>query len=102
MKACRGDDSGCADGRGKDEVKVYRLRSIKSAVMSEESPYPALSTRRCAKEPAPRNLRLADPSLTLTRTQYPAIVGNTGNRKPLTYAEIASPCNAQQPLTAHS
>jgi hypothetical protein len=23
-----------------------------------------------------------DPSLTLTRTQYPAIVGNTGNRKP--------------------
>ena len=44
MKARRGDDSGCADGRGKDEVKVSRLRSIKSAVMSEESPYPALST----------------------------------------------------------
>jgi hypothetical protein len=40
--------------------------------------------------------------LTLTRTQYPAKVGNTGNRKPLTYAEIASPCNVQQPLTAHS
>jgi hypothetical protein len=24
-----------------------------------------------------------DPSLTLTRTQYPAIVGNSGNRKPV-------------------
>ncbi len=43
-----------------------------------------------------------DPNLTLTRTQYPAIVGNTGNRKPFTYAGFASPCNAQQPLTAHS
>jgi hypothetical protein len=62
--------------------------------MSEESPYPALSTRRCAKEPAPRNLRLADPSLTLTRTQHPAIVSNTGNKRSLTYAEFAIPCNA--------
>jgi hypothetical protein len=93
---------GRADGRGKEEVEVSRLRSIKSAVMSEESPYPALSTRRCAKEPAPRNLRLADPSLTLTRTPYPAIVGNAGNRRPLIYAGFASQRNPQQPLTAHS
>jgi hypothetical protein len=45
---------------------------------------------------------LLDPSLTLTRTQCPAIAGNTGNRKPLTHAVYASQCNAQQPLTAHS
>jgi hypothetical protein len=29
-------------------------------------------------------------------------VGNAGNRKPVTYAEFANPCNAQQLLTAHS
>jgi hypothetical protein len=40
--------------------------------------------------------------LTLTRTQHPAIVGNAGNRKPFVYAGFANPCNAQQPLTAHS
>jgi hypothetical protein len=40
--------------------------------------------------------------LTLTRMQYPAIVGNRGNRKCFTYAEFATLCNAQQPLTAHS
>ena len=49
-----------------------------------------------------RNPRHPDPSLTLTRVQSPAIVGNTGNRKPFTYAGVAYPCNAQQPLTAHS
>jgi hypothetical protein len=43
-----------------------------------------------------------DPSLTLTRTQHPAIVGNAGNRKPFVYAGYANPCNAQQLLTAHS
>src|SRR5215210_3554086 len=43
-----------------------------------------------------------DPSLTLTRTQYPAIVGNTGNRNPFSYAKFASLCNAQQRLTDHS
>jgi hypothetical protein len=40
--------------------------------------------------------------LTLTRTQYPAIVGNRGNKKPLIYAGFASLCNAQQLPTAHS
>jgi hypothetical protein len=49
-----------------------------------------------------RNLHTLDPSLTLTRTQYPATVSNTGNRKPFTYAAFASQCNAQQPLSAHS
>jgi hypothetical protein len=42
------------------------------------------------------------PSLTLTRTQYSAIPSNRGNERSLTYAEFANPCNAQQPLTAHS
>jgi hypothetical protein len=44
----------------------------------------------------------SDPNLTLTRTQHPAIVGNTENIKPFTYAGFATLCNAQQPLTAHS
>jgi hypothetical protein len=47
-------------------------------------------------------LTTLDPNLTLTRTQYPAIVSNAGNRKPFIYAGFASPCNAQQPMTAHS
>ncbi len=45
---------------------------------------------------------LLDPNLTLTRMQRPAMVGNAGNKKALTYAGFANPCNAQQPLTAHS
>jgi len=43
-----------------------------------------------------------DPSLTLTRTQCSAIVGNTENRNPVVYAGSATYCNPQQPLTAHS
>ena len=43
-----------------------------------------------------------DPNLTLTRAQYPAILGKAGNTKPLIYAGFANPCNPQQPLTAHS
>jgi len=43
-----------------------------------------------------------DPNLTLTHTQCSAIVGNTVNRKLSFYAEFANPCNAQQPMTAHS
>jgi hypothetical protein len=46
--------------------------------------------------------KIGDPNLTLTRTQYPAIVGNRENRSPFTYARFASVCNPQQPLTAHS
>jgi hypothetical protein len=40
--------------------------------------------------------------LTLTRTQHPAIVGNTENGNPFIYAGFATLCNTQQPLTAHS
>jgi hypothetical protein len=40
--------------------------------------------------------------LTLTRTQYPAIVSNTENGKPFIYAGFATLCNAQLPLIAHS
>jgi hypothetical protein len=47
-------------------------------------------------------LRPVDPNLTLTRMQYPAIVGKTENRKPFRYAGFANLCNLQQPLTAHS
>ncbi len=43
-----------------------------------------------------------DPSLTLTRTQCPALVSNRGNGKSFTYARFASVCNAKQPLTTHS
>jgi hypothetical protein len=43
-----------------------------------------------------------DPNLTLTRTHYPAIVGNTGNRKPFESAGFAHSYNTQQPLTDHS
>jgi hypothetical protein len=39
--------------------------------------------------------------LTLTRAQYPAMMGKAGNRKPLTYAEFANSRKAQQPLTVH-
>jgi hypothetical protein len=49
-----------------------------------------------------RNPQTLDPSLTLTRTQYRAIVGKAGNRKRFAYAGFANLCNAQQLLTAHS
>jgi hypothetical protein len=55
-----------------------------------------------SKKPGTRKLRALDPSLTLTRTQFPAIVGNAGHRKPFVYAGFANLCNAQQPLTARS
>src|SRR5215212_3630771 len=44
-------------------------------------------------------LTTLDPSLTLTRMQYPAIPGNRGNRKRPIYAGYAIPCNPRQPLT---
>jgi hypothetical protein len=40
--------------------------------------------------------------LTLTRTQYPAILGNRENERSLIYAGFASLCNAQKRPTAHS
>ena|SRR5215217_1485149 len=58
-----------------------------------------------AKEPATlytRTLDSIDPSLTLTRTQCPAIVSNRENRNPFTYARFASVCKPQQLLSTHS
>ncbi len=72
---------------------------------SEESTYPALETeglRRKQRRVIYGVLTLLDPSLTLTRMQNPAMVGNTGNRKPPVYAGFAIPCNVQKRLTAHS
>jgi hypothetical protein len=43
-----------------------------------------------------------DPNLTLTRTQYPAIVGNRGNKRPLRNAGYANPCNPLQHLNCYS
>lgn len=43
-----------------------------------------------------------DPSLTLTRAQYRATVGNTEQRKPASYAGFANAGNTQQLPTAHS
>src|SRR5215218_8959729 len=78
------------------EREVARLRSVR--------PYPSSCIERegngrCAIHGL---LTTLDPSLTLNRTQYPAIVSNRGNKEPLTYAGFANPCNTQQPLTAHS
>jgi hypothetical protein len=78
------------------EREVARLRSVR--------PYPSSCIQRegNGRRVIHGLLTTLDPSLTLTRTQHPAIVGNTGNNESLTYAEFANPCNAQQPLTAHS
>jgi hypothetical protein len=78
------------------EREVARLRSVR--------PYPSSCIERegNGRRAIHGLLTTLDPSLTLTRTQYPAIVGNTGYRKPFVYAGFANPCNAQQPPTAHS
>ena len=44
---------------------------------------------------------LLDPSLTLTRTQHPAILSNSETKKQLTYAVFASLCKLLQRLTYH-
>jgi hypothetical protein len=43
-----------------------------------------------------------DPSLTLTHTQHPAMMGKAEKKKRVNFAGFASPCNLQQPSTAHS
>jgi hypothetical protein len=85
-----------AEDLGVGEGDVVRVESLRGQLAS-----PFLLAYR-----AQRNRRrvihgLLIP-LTLTRTQYSAIPSNRGNERPLTYAEFANPCNAQQPLTAHS
>jgi hypothetical protein len=78
------------------EREVARLRSVR--------PYPSSCIERegHGRRAIHGLLTTLDPSLTLTRTQYPAIVGKAGNRKPVVYAGFATPCNPQQLLTAHS
>jgi hypothetical protein len=78
------------------EREVARLRSVR--------PYPSSCIERegHGRRAIHGLLTTLDPSLTVTRTQYPAIVSNRGNKELLTYAKFASLCNTQQPLTAHS
>jgi hypothetical protein len=78
------------------EREVARLRSVR--------PYPSSCIERegNGRRAIHGLLTTLDPSLTLTLTQYPAIVGKAGNRKPVVYAGFANPCNPQQLLTAHS
>jgi hypothetical protein len=78
------------------EREVARLWSVR--------PYPSSCIERegNGRRAIRGLLTTLDPSLTLTRTQHPAIVSNRGNKEPLTYAKFANPCNTQQPLTAHS
>ena len=78
------------------EREVARLPSVR--------PYPSSCIERegNGRRAIHGLLTTLDPSLTLTRTQYPAIVGNARTRKPFVYAGFANPCNAQQLLTAHS
>src|SRR5215203_3737989 len=78
------------------EREVARLRSVR--------PYPSSCIERegNGRRAIHGLLTTLDPSLTLTRTQYPAIVGKAGNRKPFAYAGIASPCKPLQRMTARS
>jgi hypothetical protein len=78
------------------EREVARLPSVR--------PYPSSCIERegNGRRVIHSLLTTLDPSLTLTRTQYPAIVCNAGNGKPFAYAGFAILCNAQQPMTAHS
>ncbi len=80
-------------------VFALRLRATGSILIKTAVRIGPRRNRRCLIHGV---LTRFDPSLTLTRTQHPAIVGNAGNRKPVAYAGIANLCNVQQPLTAHS
>ena len=78
------------------EREVARLRSVR--------PYPSSCIERegNGRRAIHGLLTTLDPSLTLTRTQYPAIVGKAQKRNPSKYAAFATLCTPQQPLTAHS
>jgi len=85
-----------------------RLDVVSRCSHSESSPLAQCLVHPLGGVPAHRGhpVRVAvgelDPSLTLTRTQCPATVGNAGNGKPFAYATFANLCNAWQPLSAHS
>jgi hypothetical protein len=78
------------------EREVARLPSVR--------PYPSSCIERegNGRRAIHGLLTTLDPSLTLIRTQYPAIVGKAGNRKPVVYARFANSCNPLQRMTAHS
>src|SRR5215211_5446018 len=73
------------------EREVARLWSVR--------PYPSSCIERegNGRRAIRGLLTTLDPSLTLTRTQYPAIVSNRGNKEPLIYAGYATPCKPLQP-----
>jgi hypothetical protein len=62
---------------------------------------PRASSAKERTKCSPRVLTSLEHSLTLTHIQHPAMLVNTGNRKPVAYAEFVKPCNAQQPQSAH-
>jgi hypothetical protein len=70
------------------------------AIPTHASGQPRITQSRIwfAKEPATRNLWLADPGLTLTRTQYPAIVCNTGTENPLPMRNSQAPATPDRSL----
>jgi hypothetical protein len=71
----------------------------------EYCPHPEDRKRdnRCESKGASRDhLERKRRDLTLARTQHAATPGKLEKRKPLTYADFASPCNAAQRQTAHS
>ena len=76
--------------------------SLQSGLRTRRGQSSGRVTRQQDRRPAIPLLRPVDPSLTLTRAQATALVGNRENNKALTYAESANLCNAQQPLIAHS
>jgi hypothetical protein len=80
-------------------VFALRLRTTGSILIKTAVRSSLRRNRRCVIHGVVTRF---DPSLTLTRIQYSAIPGKRGNRSPLIYAGFANPCNAQQPLTAHS
>src|SRR5688572_12178252 len=92
---------GVWDEKASAEVEISH-RTFASSIRRTLWLLPPLNCKGPTKGNPPTLLIPLDPNLTLTRTQYPATVGKAGNRKPYSYAGYASPCNPQQPLTAHS
>jgi hypothetical protein len=84
-------------------VSCLALHSSVSGVgLAQRLVHPFGGVATHARYPMRARSRMLDPSLTPTRTQYPAIVGNRGSKKPLSNAVFANPWNVEQPLTAHS
>jgi hypothetical protein len=69
---------------------LTRRRRFRPLLWANDTPASAI---RCSTQQTVGNS--LDPSLTLTRTQYPATVSNTGNREPVFYVGLANPCNPQ-------